>query len=147
MGKILPAADKPAHPATSPRRWAALNLNSPAKLPPPGAYQACISVVKLTDRSDVLWAAIEYALEGTDARPRGDIGAIAATAASPHLSRVPDGLRLLHRLSQASGVEINGVDPFKLPALLIGKRVTLTLGHRERDGQPELVVREIRPPA
>ena len=128
-------------------RWAPLDLNSQASLPPPGAYQARISDVKLIDKPDVLWVAVEYELAGMTARPRGNIGAIAALPTSPHASRLPDGLRLLYRLSHATGVDLHETDPYKLPRLLIGKRVTLTLAHRERDGQPDLVIREIRPPA
>jgi hypothetical protein len=148
MIKKTPVDHKPpvALPAASARRWGTLNLNSKPELPPPGSYPGRISDVKLTDKSDVLWMAVEYELEGTNARPRGDVGAIAAVSTSQHAPRVPDGLRLLHRLSQATGVDLNG-DPDRLPGLLIGKRVTLTLAHKDRDGQPDLVVRAIQPPA
>jgi hypothetical protein len=144
-----PAAPKRtlALSAASAPRWGALNLSAKAELPPPGTYPAVIRDVTLTDKGDVLWLAVDYELNGTNARPRGDLGAIAAVPTSPHAHRVSDGLRLLQRLSQATGVDLDGVDPDRLPGLLIGKQVMLTLAHKIRDGQPDLVVREIRPPA
>jgi hypothetical protein len=134
-------------PSASAPRWGALNLGAKAELPPPGSYPARIADVKLTDKGDVLWVVVDYELNGTNARPQGDLGAIAAVPTSPHAHRVRDGMRLLHRLSQATGIDLNGVDPDTLPGLLIGQPITVTVAHKVRDGQPDLVVREIRPPA
>src|SRR5262245_51566636 len=61
-------------------------------LPPDGIYSGTLNVDQ-RDKGDVLWMIVDYALDDTAARPRGDLGAIAAKPGSDHEKRVPDGLR------------------------------------------------------
>ena len=126
--------------------WGSINLNAGSgKLPPPGTYPAMVADLRLHEKPDVLWCAVQFSLDGMAAAPRDVVHAIAALDDSQYASRVAEGLRFLNRLSQAAGVEIAGVDYDELPGLLIGKRLELTVAHSMRDGVPELVVRSMRP--
>ena len=126
--------------------WGSINLNAGSgNLPPPGTYPAMIADLRLHEKADVLWCAVQFSLDGMAAAPRDVVHAIAARDDSQYASRVAEGLRFLNRLSLAAGVEIAGVDYDELPGLLIGKRLELTVAHSMRDGVPELVVRSMRP--
>ena len=127
--------------------WGTLDLTSKMDgLPPPGDYQAVITDVQLYDKPDVLWLKVFSRLVDWDADPEPSFEAIAAEDGSRHSHRVIEGLRLLFRLQAATGAPLEGIDPFDLPDLLEGKRVTLRIAYSMRDGQVDLVVRAILPP-
>ena len=126
--------------------WGPIDLGrGGGKLPPPGNYPAMVADLRLHEKPDALWCAVQFSLDGMAASPRDELHAIAARDDSKYASRVPDGLRFLNRLSQAAGVEVAGVDYEELPRLLIGKRLELTVVHSMRDGVADLVVRSMRP--
>jgi hypothetical protein len=126
--------------------WGSINLNAGSgNLPPPGNYPAMVADLRLHEKPDVLWCAVQFSLDGMAAAPRDVLHAIAASDGSRHASRVAEGLRFLHRLSQAVGVEVAGVDYEELPRLLIGRRLEVTVAHSMRDGVTDLVVRSMRP--
>jgi hypothetical protein len=126
--------------------WGRINLGAAAgKLPAPGTYPGAVADLRLHEKPDALWCALQFSLDGMSAAPRDILHAIAARDDSQHTHRVPEGLRFVYRLSQAVGVDIAGVDYEQLPQLLIGKRLELTVAHSRRDGVPELVVRSMRP--
>jgi hypothetical protein len=126
--------------------WGPINLQSTTgNLPPPGTYPGAVADVRLFEKPDVLWCAVQFSLEGMSATPRDVLHAIAARDDSRYVRQVPDGLRFLSRLSQALGVDIAGVDYEELPRLLVGKRLEITVAHSMRDGVRDLIVRSIRP--
>ena len=126
--------------------WGSINLNAGSgNLPPPGTYPAMVADLRLHEKADVLWCAVQFSLDGMAAAPRDVVHAIAARDDSQYARRVADGLRFLNRLSQAVGVEVAGVDYEELPGLLIGKRLELTVVHSMQDGVVDLVVRSMRP--
>lgn len=126
--------------------WGPINLQAAANnLPAPGTYCGVIVDVRLHEKPDVLWCAVQFSLDGLGAAPRDVLHAVAASADSSHINRVAEGLRFLNRLALAVGVDIAGVDYEELPRLLIGKRLELTVAHVKRDGVPDLVVRSVRP--
>jgi|HubBroStandDraft_3_1064219.scaffolds.fasta_scaffold212771_3 hypothetical protein len=126
--------------------WGSINLNAGSgNLPPPGNYPAMVADLRLHEKPDVLWCAVQFSLDGMTAAPRDVVRAIAARDDSRYVSQMAEGLRFLNRLSQAVGVEIAGVDYEELPKLLIGKRLELTVVHSMQDGVADLVVRAMRP--
>ena len=126
--------------------WGPINLQAVAgSLPAPGTYPGAVADVRLHEKADVLWCAVQFTLDGTAAAPRDVLNAIAAIDDSRHINRVPEGLRFLYRLSQAVSVDVAGVDYEELPRLLIGRRLEVTVAHSRRDGVAELVVRSVRP--
>ncbi len=131
------------------QEWGKLDLSGgDNSLPPAGEYPAIISGVSLSDKGDVLWMIVRFKLDGFVHEPAPEMGAIMAKPGSQHSNRVPDGLRLLHRLIEATGVDAGSlVDPEHLIHLFVGQALLLTVGHKLRDGVPELVVRSMRPMA
>ena len=126
--------------------WGPIDLShGGGKLPPPGNYPAMVADLRLHEKPDVLWCAVQFSLDGMAAAPRDVVHAIAARDDSRYANRTAEGLRFLNRLSQAVGVEIAGVDYEELPKLLIGERLEVTVAHSMRDGVPDLVVRSMRP--
>ena len=126
--------------------WGPINLQPIAgNLPAPGTYPGAVADLRLHEKPDVLWCVVQFSLDGLAAAPRDVLHAIAGRDDSVHVSRVAEGLRFLNRLSQAVGVDVAGVDYEKLPRLLIGKRLELTVVHSMRDGVADLVVRSMRP--
>jgi hypothetical protein len=127
-----------------PPAWT-LDLANQPELPPEGEYQARIAL-KLSDASQsTLWLFVNYSIDGIAAAPATEMGVLAVRDGSKYADRVNEGRRLLYRLLTATGVQLP-TDPFDLPALLEGKPVALTIGHRVRDGVKELVVRKVSPP-
>jgi len=104
-----------------------------------------VADLRLHEKPDVLWCAVQFSLDGMAAAPRDVVHAIAARDDSRYASRMAEGLRFLNRLSLAVGVEVAGVDYEELPKLLIGKRLELTVVHSMQDGVADLVVRSMRP--
>jgi hypothetical protein len=126
--------------------WGPINLSgSGGKLPPAGAYAAAIADFRMFEKPDVIWCAVDVALDGTNASLRGVLHAIAATDDSRYAGRVAEGLRFLQRLSLVVGVAIEGVNYEQYPALFLGKRLEVIVAHSARDGVPELVVCSMRP--
>jgi hypothetical protein len=126
--------------------WGRIDLSAAAgELPAPGTYPGAVADLRLHEKPDALWCAVQFSLDDLAAAPRDVLNAIASRGDSQYIHRVPEGLRFLYRLSQAVGVDIAGVDYEELPRLLIGKRLELTVAHSRRDGVPELAVRSMRP--
>lgn len=133
--------------AAHPRNGGPLDLSGGGvKLPPPGDYDGVISDMRIIDKSDVLRTIISFRLEGVEATPAPVWAMLASRKGAVDEHDVAEGMRLLHRLAAATATPLEAIrDPYDLPGLFIGKRVKLTLAHKERDGVWELVVRTIRP--
>ena len=59
--------------------WGSINLNAGSgKLPPPGTYPATVADLRLHEKPDVLWCAVQFSLDGMAAAPRDVVHAIAA---------------------------------------------------------------------
>ncbi len=150
-----PQASAPAAPASGftierPQSWEGMVFDKATlpQLPPEGDYDATIHAIRLIDKTDTLWMAVEYRLADHFEAPEPDFAAIAARPGSPHGARVPDGARMLYRLATAAGVELaQHPDPFEFPAVFEGKKVRLRLAHKTKDGVPALVVRRVSPKA
>jgi hypothetical protein len=127
--------------------WGKINLGSVANdLPAAGSYTATISDAVVHDKYPVaLWLSVSFTLEDRPGVIAKDMACIMADATGPHATRVAEGRRFLNRLSTATGISLDGVDADSIPALLIGKRLTVTAAHKLRDGVPDLVVRGIGP--
>jgi hypothetical protein len=142
-GKKKPSWNLPGPPPA----WT-LDFENQPELPPEGEYQGRIAEVKLSDPSQsTLWLFVNYLIDGIAAAPATEMGVLAVRDGSPYAKRLNDGRRLLYRVAAATSVQLSPqTDPYDLPALLEGKPVTLTIGHRVRDGMKELVVRKVSPP-
>jgi len=127
--------------------WGKINLGAVTNdLPAAGFYTATISDAVVHDKFPVaLWLSVSFTLEDRPGVIVKDMACIMADPTGPHATRVAEGRRFLNRLATATGVSLDGVDPDDIPGLLIGKRITVTVFHKQRDGVPELAVRSIGP--
>ena len=130
-----------------PHKWDSLNVAfSGEGLPPPGDYPGSIAEVKIVDKGDTLWVIVQFTLDGLEAEPAAKFGVLGAIPGSEYAHRLAEGVRLLYRIAEATGTPITAIqDPFEVPKLFTGKKVSLAIAHRKRDGVPEMEVREIRP--
>ena len=113
-------------------------------LPPPGDYQGAVIAAKLIDKPTELWLQITFGLRDFAEEIR-QLHCYATASTSPHRHRATDGKRAVNRLLMVGKRELTTADPFALPELLTGIRVTLTIAHKVLDGVPELVIRNIAP--
>jgi hypothetical protein len=127
--------------------WGKINLGAVINdLPAAGPYTATISDAVVHDKYPIaLWLSVSFTLEDRPGVIAKDMACVMADATGPHATRVAEGRRFLNRLATATDVSLDGVEADKIPELLIGRRVIVTVAHKLRDGVPDLVVRGIGP--
>jgi hypothetical protein len=115
-------------------------------LPREGWHTAKISQVTVSSKSDVVWLAVTCRLDDGYALP-AMVGPLAAKPDSPHLARVPEGLRLMFSTAKALGVQLpEKLKPDMLEELFEGKRIDVKLSKKIRDGVGEMLIRKSAPP-
>ena len=69
--------------------WGSINLNAGSgNLPAPGTYPGAVADLRLHEKPDALWCAVQFSLDGMAASPRDELHAIAARDDSQYASRV-----------------------------------------------------------
>ena len=126
--------------------WAVLDLSAlQPKLPSAGWHKAKITQATVASRTDALWLAITCQLED-GYMPPAMVQPLAAKPGTPHVQRVPDGLRLMFATAKAVGVELPPqLNPDALEELFEGKSIDVKLAQKQRDGVNEMVIRKTAP--
>ncbi len=128
--------------------WGELAVSTPIEPPlKAGDHPGVIEKIRVGDASDgqSLWLCVNYAVDNSDAEIVPEFATLAAKPGSPAEKRIADGLRLLNRLSNATGVALPpNLKPSEIAGLFEGCQVTVRVGVRKRDGLPELVVRGLK---
>lgn len=126
--------------------WAVLDLGAlQPKLPQAGWHTATITQATVASRTDALWLAITCQL-GDGYVPPSMVQPLAAKPDTPHVRRVPDGLRLMFSTAKAVAVELPPqLNPDALEELFEGKAIDVKLAQKMRDGVNEMVIRKTAP--
>ena len=115
-----------------------------ARLPRAGQQPATINDINVYEGQDATWLKVAFRLDSGHRLEH--LVAIDATPESPHLTRVGQGITLVQRLCQATGVDVGTLrEPRDIERAFLGKEVNVLVALSKTAGMPQPRVKDVLP--
>lgn len=116
--------------------WARVNLKFEVATIPPGTHNCVVAEARTVEPSsgDAIWLFIALEAISPDGEVLGQVEdrfiTLAAAPGSPKETRLAEGLRRLALYGAATGLSFDGLTPYEIPEMLLGKRVRASISRK-----------------